>query len=108
MKLQFLKLSDQQMKQFGDMKSSTELQFHGPLQEGQEVPVHTHNKAALYKVEGLAAFNNGANTDKVLGDSQEVNAVLVPAEQLHGWLGLKSNTIIEHVFGSGDIQKVLA
>lgn len=108
MKLQFLSLSKKQIERFSGLKTNRELQSHGPLNVGQEVPAHKHGEAALYRVDGLAEFNDGSIMRKTLGDGAHANAVLVPSGKEHGWRGLRPNTIIEHVFGDKLIQAVLA
>ncbi len=106
MQLQFFTLSPAQAKKFAELKTTEDLAMHGPLALGQTVPVHTHTKAALYVVEGSAAFTDGQN-EQMLGQNSLYNAVLVPEQYPHGWKSLFSGTLIEHTFSS-QINQVLA
>ena len=104
--MKFLTLSADQVARFQLLKTSREAAFHGPLAFGQEVPVHTHELTAVYLVQGLAEFV-GTNIRRVLGIDATANAVLVPAGEKHGWIGLRANTLIEHVIGT-DVEAIMA
>ena len=106
--MKWFKLSPEQAKRFGELKSDQELQVHGPLADGQVVPIHDHSDQALYLVKGIAVCRTGDPTkDQILGLGREFNAVLVEPGDRHGWMALIANTVIEHCFGNA-CETVLA
>lgn len=99
MKLMFLSITGELAERFAAQKTKDQLALHGPLAFGQKIPVHDHDGPAVYRVTGVAEFIDGAGGRRILGEDATANAVFVPAGQKHGWLGLRANTLIEHVLG---------
>jgi len=105
--MKFFRLIDLQVRHFANLKTTHEMMHHGPLKEGQEVPSHTHQEIALYVVtKGAALFVNEGSHE--LGQSRACDAVVVPAQLVHGWKALSPHTVIEHVFGEKNVDLVLA
>ena len=102
----FFSLSPEQEARFDGLKTTRELQSHGPLGAGQVVPPHSHAQVALYVVRGAADFI-GQGIRRILGADATANAVLVPAGAEHGWLSAREGTQIEHVFGEDIAQGIL-
>lgn len=105
--MQFIKLNPKQMAKFLQLKTSRGMRWHGPLREGEQVPIHTHDEMALYVVQGLAKYQDGI-TETTLGWGEEYDAVRVDAGDPHGWLSLRDRTIIPHTLGAHDTRAVLA
>jgi hypothetical protein len=107
--MQYLTLSPNQLTRFHALKTTQELQLHGPLAVGQQVPAHRHTSQALYvpTIGAAVCITEKHANDKLLGQGQEFNAVLVQTKELHGWLATTSDTVIEHCFASM-CQSVLA
>jgi len=105
MKPFFLKLDNDQLNTFHQLKTTNDLKSHGPLTKGSGVPIHTHDETAVYATTQIAEFHDGT-MKKVIGRDQDYNAVLVPKECRHGWLALENGTKIEHAFGVENIMKV--
>ena len=95
------------MKEFLALKDAGKTSKHGPLNIDEEVSTHKHGEKAMYIVCGMAQFF-GTMVTKVLGDNKKFNAVLVDANQDHGWMGKLAGTEIDQVHGSTLVNKVLA
>lgn len=105
MALRYMHLTPEQRSCFEQLKTTDELALHGPLEKGQEVPTHQHDREALYVVDGLVECLDDKEAIIVGGD--DVDAVLVPAGAPHGWRALASGSKIEHVLGPS-VHEVLA
>lgn len=107
MQLSFLRLSGPQLVAFLRLESHQEAAHHGPLEAGQEVPTHRHDQPALYLVNGRAQFRDGSAADgPILGQDEALDAVVVPANQSHGWLAV-GQSVIAHVFGEANVKAVM-
>lgn len=105
--MRFFKLTKAQKDNFESLKTTQAMQYHGPLDQGQEVPVHQHEDVALYAVtQGSAIFKG--HRQEVLGAGQNFDAVLLPPHETHGWEALNPSTLIEHVFGQQNVDLALA
>jgi hypothetical protein len=107
--MRYLNLTGSQLKAFTGLKTTEEMQNHGPLALHEQVITHTHKDDALYLVsEGVAVCEtDDPASAEILAMGRPHNAVLVEKGDPHGWLALAANTIIEHVFG-GNVRQVLA
>lgn len=104
--LHFMNLTRDQLERFEGLKTDRDLAHHGPLARGQEVPVHCHKERSLYLVRGKAEFTDGKD-GRVVGDGAECNAVVISANQNHGWRSLADGVMIEHCFGV-NVDRILA
>ena len=107
MNYQFFKLAPKQLEEFNTLKSAGKTSKHGPLELNEQVGMHKHGEKAMYIVKGVAEFY-GNVVKRVVGDGKKLNAVLVNANQLHGWLGKLKGTEIDQVHGSAFVNRVLA
>ena len=107
MNYKFFKLTQKQLEEFNSLKMSGKTSMHGPLELNEKVDMHRHGEKAMYIVKGVAEFY-GNVVRKVVGEGKRLNAVLVNANQLHGWLGKLKGTEIDQVHGSAFVNRVLA
>lgn len=107
MNYQFFKLDDAQMSEFLALKNAGKTSKHGPLNIDEKVSMHKHGEKAMYIVQGIAKFT-GTMVEKVLGTNKKLNAVLVDANQDHGWMSKFKGTEIDQVHGETLVSKVLA
>lgn len=107
MNYQFFKFNGSQMKEFLALKDAGKTSKHGPLEIGEKVGMHKHGEKAMYIVQGIAEFY-GTMVEKVLGSSKKLNAVLVDANQDHGWMSKLTGTEIDQVHGTTLVNRVLA
>lgn len=107
--MRFFKMSLEQRKKFEGLKTTDQMRQHGPLAEGEEVPIHEHDRALYLLSEGEAQYvaADGQATE-VLGANQRYDAVVVETGEQHGWMAKTARVVIEHVIGGPQVDMVLA
>lgn len=103
----FFQLTPNQTAEFTVLKSAGQMPKHGPLELDEEVKMHQHSVRAMYIVEGETEFC-GTMVKNVLGQDQEQNAVLVSANELHGWLSRLKGTEIYQVHDSVLVDRIVS
>ncbi len=103
---QFLNLTPEQREEYSSLKVEGQTSSHGPLSLGEIVTMHQHDAIAMYIVNGSVCFS-GNSVQKELGQNQEQDAVLVSANQQHGWLSRLDGTEIDQVHGPTLVNRVL-
>lgn len=104
---QFLYLTPDQREEFVSLESNGQTSTHGRLELGEVVEMHQHDAIAMYVVNGRVCFS-GTGVKRELGQDQEKDAVLVSANQPHGWLSRLDGTEIVQVHGPTLVDRILS
>ena len=109
--VQFLRLNQWARELALALASPADQRHHEPLPKGGSVPVHDHEDHFVYLMVGKATFsvveNGQIAQSNVLGDDENLNAVVIPRGVMHQWDDADEGAQIHDVRGLEKIAQIL-